>query len=134
MDETSRNLTTRQDRALYALLTGRTVTEAAKLAGVARQTVSGWVNHHPAFQDALEAHRASYGQSVRDQLEEAALDAVATLVEVMQDPEAAAKDRIHAAEIILDRCGLGDPTRPHTPTEGAPSAFDLRLMEIVSRG
>lgn len=48
-------LTAAQSTALEALLAGASVTEAAKAAGVTRQTVSEWRNQHGAFMAALNA-------------------------------------------------------------------------------
>ncbi len=45
-------LTEQQVRALDALLEGRTVTEAARNAGVTRQTASGWKHNHTGFRAA----------------------------------------------------------------------------------
>ncbi len=55
MDETSRNLTTRQDRALYALLTGRTVTEAAYAIDAVQQNMQEAINQWEQAVERLEA-------------------------------------------------------------------------------
>ena len=57
-DET-RRLTARQQTALTQLLMGATITEAAQAAGVTRQTVSEWCNHHGAFQAELSERRSA---------------------------------------------------------------------------
>ena len=56
-------LTAAQTIALEALLRGATVTDAAKAAGVSRQTVSTWRNQDPLFIAAMNA-------AARDQLRE----------------------------------------------------------------
>ena len=48
-DSPSAALTARQHQALEWLMSGGTITEAAELVGVKRQTVSRWVNHHLDF-------------------------------------------------------------------------------------
>jgi DNA-binding NarL/FixJ family response regulator len=46
-------LTPQQEAAVDLLATGRTVTDTADAVGVARQTVSEWVNQHYGFRAAL---------------------------------------------------------------------------------
>jgi transposase-like protein len=65
---------------------GATITEAAQAAGVTRQTVSEWCNHHGAFQAELSERRASALRDAQQQLEAAALIAVGVLSELAQDP------------------------------------------------
>lgn len=48
-DSSFASLTTSQQQALEWLMSGGTITEAAELVGVKRQTVSRWVNHHFEF-------------------------------------------------------------------------------------
>ena len=50
-------LTPTQSAAIDHLATGSSVTDAAKAANVTRQTVSGWLNHDPTFQAALNSRR-----------------------------------------------------------------------------
>ena len=51
------DLTPAQALAAHALATGSTHDEAALAAGVRRETVTNWVNHHPGFQAALDRYR-----------------------------------------------------------------------------
>lgn len=48
-------VSSKQRAALDALATGSTHAEAADSAGVSRETVSRWLNHHPAFRTAYAA-------------------------------------------------------------------------------
>lgn len=50
-------LSPQQQTAVDLLATGRTVTEAAEAVGVARQTVSEWLNQHRGFQAELNRRR-----------------------------------------------------------------------------
>ncbi len=43
--------------AVEALATGSTHAQAAEAAGVTRETVTRWVNHHPGFRAALDRYR-----------------------------------------------------------------------------
>ncbi len=51
------DLTPAQAAAANALATGSTHTEAATAAGVTRETVTRWSNHHPGFRTALDRYR-----------------------------------------------------------------------------
>ncbi len=79
---------------------------AACAAGVTRQTVSEWSNHHPPFQAELARRRAGALRDVKQRLEEAALMAVEVLAQIAADPTVPAGDRIKASTTILGRCGL----------------------------
>jgi plasmid maintenance system antidote protein VapI len=48
---------------------GASIAEAAQAAGVTRQTVSEWCNHHHAFQAELSEHRASALGDAQEQFE-----------------------------------------------------------------
>jgi hypothetical protein len=51
------HLTVAQENAIDALVLGKSDREAAEVAGVARQTVTGWRLHHPYFQAELNRRR-----------------------------------------------------------------------------
>ena len=102
----SRRLSPQQQTALMQLLMGASITEAAQAAGVTRQTVSEWCNHHDAFQVKLSERRASALRDAQQQLEEAALMAVTVLRELARDPAAPSSARVQASVAILKRCGV----------------------------
>ena len=85
---------------------GTQVTEAAQAAGVIRQTVSEWRNHHWPFQSELSKRRARALRDVQQRLEEAAFMAVEVLTQIAADPAQPAGVRIKASVAILQRCGL----------------------------
>lgn len=101
----SRRLSPQQQTALKQLLVGATNTEAAQAAGVTRQTVSEWCNHHDAFQAELFKRRTSALRDAQQQLEEAALMAVEVLSEIARDPAVPASVRVKASVAIMERCG-----------------------------
>ena len=101
-DET-RHLSRTKQRALVALLEGHSITRAAQEVGVTRQTVSGWMNHDRAFGASLEQVRQWLIQRTRQEVEAAAITAVASLLEVLNDPKASARSRVRAAAAILDK-------------------------------
>ena len=106
LPDDSRHLTPQQQTAIERLLLGATITEAAQAAGVIRQTVSEWSNHHWPFQSELSERRAQALRDVQQRLEEAALMAVEVLAQIAADPAQPAGVRIKASVAILERCGL----------------------------
>jgi hypothetical protein len=102
----SRRLTPQQQTAIEHLLLGPTIIEAAGAAGVTRQTVSEWSNHHSPFQTELARRRAEALRDVQQRLEEAALLAVEVLAQIAADPAVAAGERIKASAAIPERCGV----------------------------
>ena len=61
-------LSNKQHLAIDALLTGGTHREAAEAAGVARTTVTEWLNHHPKFHRELERRRHQRAEQVNDRV------------------------------------------------------------------
>ena len=74
-----------QSVAAQALVSGSTVTEAAKKAGVASETVSRWVHHDPAFLAELQNIRAEMAIQTRCTLESLGMPAVAALRNALQN-------------------------------------------------
>ena len=101
-----RRLSPQQQTALKQLLMGASITEAAQAAGVTRQTVSEWCNHHDGFQAELVARRASALRDAQQLVEDAALMAVEVLSEIARDPAVPASVRVKASVAILERWGV----------------------------
>ena len=59
-------LTPQQQTGVDLLVSGKTLTDAAVALGVTRETVSGWVNHHPPFLAALNARRQEAADGMVD--------------------------------------------------------------------
>jgi hypothetical protein len=72
------------------------------------------------------------------QLEGAAMDALNALRDVLIDPDVPARDKIKAAEGILDRCGIAPSTKTGADQTTGPVVidvdFDERLARIVAQG
>ena len=85
---------------------GASIPGAAQAAGVSRQTMSEWCNHHDAFQAELSERRTSALKDAQQQLEEATLMAVEVLSELARDPAVPASARVRASVAILQRCGV----------------------------
>ena len=85
-----------------ALLTHRTIDDAAKASGIATKTLLRWLQI-PEFEAAYrKARRAGFSQCVA-RLQQASSAAVSTLLKVMVDPNTPAASRVRAAGCVLDR-------------------------------
>lgn len=87
---------------LEALATCGTVTAAAASLGCSRKTIFKRMQDG-TFSAQLAAFRAERLRATAQALDAAALDAVQTLQNVMQDDAATNADRIKAATLILDQ-------------------------------
>jgi transposase-like protein len=91
----------KKEAAIAALLTQRTIEEAARATGIGTQTLIRWLKL-PEFQaEYREARRAAVSQS-NARLQQATSAAVSTLLKVMVDPNAPAAARVRAADCVLD--------------------------------
>ena len=91
----------KKDEAIAALLTQRNIDEAAKVAGVAPNTLLKWMRD-PEFDTAYrQARRAAFGQAVA-RLQQGTSAAATTLLKTMIDPNTPASVRVRAAEAIFN--------------------------------
>ena len=91
----------KQEVAIAALLTHRSLEEAARAVGIATKTLLRWLKE-PAFDAAYrKARRTAFSQSVA-RLQQASGAAVTTLLKIMVDPNAPASTRVRAADSVLD--------------------------------
>ena len=94
---------------LTALMTTTSKAEAAKAAGVSRQTIYNRL-HDPVFVEELNRRRAEYAAAVSQRLKAAAVDAIDYLTDVINgdatnggffaDPPSIS-ERTKAAEVLL---------------------------------
>jgi hypothetical protein len=92
----------KKEAAIEALLTQRNVEEAARAAGIGKQTSIRWLKT-PEFQaDLLEARRTAVSQT-NGRLQQASGVAASTLFRIMMDGNAPASARVRAADSVLDR-------------------------------
>jgi transposase-like protein len=90
----------RKEDAIAALLTQRSVEEAARVIDIGSQTLYRWMKY-PEFQAAWrEAKRAAFGQA-NARLHQASGSAVTTIVRVMADSATPASARVRAADLAL---------------------------------
>jgi hypothetical protein len=121
--------------AVRLLEAGYTVRETARRLDVRSTTVWRW-SREPAVGQAISAGRERRRTALGQRLESAAGSALDALIDVMQDPDVPAKDRVKASEVVLDRCGLVDVAgkADSTPRIAVDIDFDERLARIVAGG
>jgi transposase-like protein len=91
----------KKEAAIAALLTQRSIEEAARVVGIGTQTMNRWLKI-PEFSKAYrEARRAALSQSGA-RLQQASSAAVSTLLKAMVDPNTPASTRVRAADRVLD--------------------------------
>jgi molybdenum-dependent DNA-binding transcriptional regulator ModE len=91
----------KKEDAIAALLSQRSIEEAARAAGVGYKTLLRW-HQVPEFEAALrKARRDAVGQST-GRLQQGASAAATTLLKVMLDPGTPASTKVRAAECVLN--------------------------------
>ena len=109
----------KKEDAIVALLTTRTVEEAARVVGVSTKTFLRWMKE-PEFDTAYRAaKRAAFGQSIA-RLHHLSSAAVTTLGKVMLEPGTPPATRVRAADSILD----------HTTKAIEIEGLEARLTEL----
>jgi hypothetical protein len=120
-------LSSAQHVAIGALMTGDTVTAAAQVAGVNRETVSRWLNHDPAFRVELGRQRAALHAAVDDRLRNLTGQALDTLERLLQNSPPETK--LKAALSVLH---LADGTRRRIgPTSEGAARADAQLQDLL---
>lgn len=121
--------------AIQLLAAGYTVRDVSRRLKIRPHVVWQW-SEEPALKTAIEKGRDLRRKTLGQELEDAAEAALSTLIDLMGDEATTPKDRLKAAELILDRCGLVDVPKPSTTTvETAVKVdvdFDERLAQIVA--
>jgi len=91
----------RKEQAIAALLTQRSVDEAARSIDIGTTTLLRWMRQ-PEFESAYrEARRTAFSQSVA-RLQQASGAAVTVLLKIMADANAPVPSRVRAAQSVLD--------------------------------
>jgi transposase-like protein len=92
----------KMELAIAALLSHRSVEDAARAVGVSTNTLLRWMKE-PEFRDMYqEARRLTFSQSL-GRLQEASGAAVTTTLKIMLDTNAPLGIRLRAAEIVLEQ-------------------------------
>jgi hypothetical protein len=100
MSQFEEKLTRKQEAAILALLSSRSVEEAARVAGVNPRSLYRW-QKEPAFNAAYrKVKRAAFSQSIA-RMHQMASAAVTTLGKIMVDPNTPPATKVRAADSIL---------------------------------
>ena len=94
-------LTRKQQDAIAALLTQRSIEDAARLAGVGTRTLYRWIADAQFDAAYRQAKRIAFRQAMA-RLQQGSAPAVSALLKVMVDPGAPAAARVRAASSVLD--------------------------------
>ena len=101
-----------QQRAIAAISTGHSTTEAARQLGIHRNTIHYWRRSNQSFRDALT--HALYDRALfhREHAEALAPVAIDTINEILTNPQAAPSVRLRAALAILQTATTPPPEPP----------------------
>jgi AcrR family transcriptional regulator len=108
--DTISNLSPAQAQVIAALAQGRTITDAARDAGLHRTTIHNWFRDQPAFKAAFEEAQREYIAALQDGMRDLAASAIETLRSLLEDPKTPPSVRLRTALAILQR--------PHFPQPG----------------
>jgi hypothetical protein len=133
----SEELAPDQAKALAALLLGGTQSAAAGKAGVARETVSRWLNHDPGFIAAYQNGRAELVDQVRIEIASLGRDAVGTIRDTLsQTTDPTLRFRAACKVISLLVGDQPEETKPTTAenveTEMRIKANDAKLRKFIA--
>lgn len=101
MREISVNLSSKQEKAIMALLTESNMRQAAETAGVGESTLYRWLQEGEFNQAFKEARKKAFSQSLSC-LQLAAATAVSTLKVIMENDEAPPSSRVTAAKAVIE--------------------------------
>jgi hypothetical protein len=100
MAGSGRKLSRKQEEAIVALLSTRSVEEAARACNTSVRTLYRWLDQ-PDFDRAYRvARRKAFGQATA-RLQHGSSAAATTLLKVMLDPSTPASTKVRAAECVL---------------------------------
>ena len=96
----------KQEEAIAALLSQRSIEDAARVVGVAEKTLRRWMREPKFSAHYLQARREGVSQAVA-RLQQATGAATAVALKLMTDPNVPAAVRLRAAEFVFDRSSKG---------------------------
>ncbi len=109
----------KKDEAIIALLSQRTIEDAARACNTPARTLYNWLKE-PEFEAAYRAaRRQAYGQSI-SRLQQGSTAAATTLLKVMVDVATPPSTRVRAAEAVLS----------HAAKAIEIEDLDVRLREL----
>ena len=96
----------KQEEAIAALLSQRSIEDAARVVGVAEKTLRRWMQEPQFKAHYLQARREGVSQAVA-RLQQATGAAAAVALKLLTDPNVPAAVRLRAAEFVFDRSSKG---------------------------
>ena len=90
----------KQEEAIAALLTNRTVEEAARAVKITPRTLHRWLNEADFDAAYRQARRTAFGQCVA-RLQQASSAAVSVMLKILADGAAPASARLRAADLVV---------------------------------
>ena len=100
MNESER-LPKKQEQAIIALISHRTIEEASRASGIGKTTIFKWLQDD-AFQAAYREARGKVIRQAIAQAQSACSEAIKALREIMNNTESPASTRVSAAKAILE--------------------------------
>ena len=100
MNETER-LTRKQEQAIVALVSHRTIEDAAKSGGIGKTTIFKWLQDE-SFQNAYREARSQVVRHAIAQAQSACSGAVTVLEDVMNSFNSPASTKVSAAKAIIE--------------------------------
>ena len=97
----NQQLTSRQHRAVQSLITGTSISDAAKQANIHERTLYRWLQEEQ-FQSAVRRARQLSLTQLTTHLQHMAGHAAGTLDEIMEDKNATSASRVSAARYTMD--------------------------------
>ena len=94
------NFTRKQERAIAALLTTDSVTQAASVAGVGERTLYRWLQEPAFLEQYRKARKTALDQAIST-LQERSNKAARALIDIVEDQEMPPSTRVMAAREIL---------------------------------
>ncbi len=91
----------KQHLVISALITERTMEDAARKAGIGKTTIFRWLQDE-AFQNAYRQARSEIVRHAITQAQNACSEAITVLKEIMSSKEAPASTRVSAAKVVLE--------------------------------
>src|ERR1700692_2912666 len=92
----------KMEQAVAALLSHRSIEDAARELGISRNTLVRWMKKQELQAACREARRAVRSHAI-GRLQDAAGAAATTLLKIMLDTNAPAATRLRAAEVVLEQ-------------------------------
>lgn len=91
----------KQELAIAALLSQRSIEDAARASGIGEKTLRRWLQTASFSNAYRDARRQAVGQATA-RLQQATSAAVSVLLTIMLDANASSSSRIRAAQVVID--------------------------------